>query len=183
MSAWLGITFKEDVPDLRNTRVVDILHELADYGIEVLVHDPLADPEEAKAYYNVDLKTLDDLKGVDALVVAVSHQPYRDMGLAQLAGLCGGSRAVMVGCKKCIRSGSGRKAGHQLLAAVIVTCTQALCAGKTVNAASTPDYRYDCPLYHLSGGGRIRFEAACLALTPGRLPVSGNIPRIHRICY
>jgi UDP-N-acetyl-D-galactosamine dehydrogenase len=44
------------VPDLRNTRVVDIIAELADYGIDVLVHDPLADPDEAKAYYGVDLK-------------------------------------------------------------------------------------------------------------------------------
>ncbi len=95
----LGITFKEDVPDLRNTRVVDIIAELADYGIDVLVHDPLADPEEARAYYDVELKSLDQLNGVDALVVAVAHQPYRDMGLVKLAGLCGGTRAVVVDVK------------------------------------------------------------------------------------
>lgn len=95
----LGITFKEDVPDLRNTRVVDIIAELADFGIEVLVHDPLADPEEAKTYYDVDLKTLDQLNGVDALVLAVSHRPYREMGLARLAGLCGGARAVVADVK------------------------------------------------------------------------------------
>jgi UDP-N-acetyl-D-galactosamine dehydrogenase len=95
----LGITFKEDVPDLRNTRVVDIIAELADYGIDVMVHDPLADPEEARGYYGVDLRTLDQLKGVDALVVAVSHQPYKDMGLVNLAGLCSGNRAVIVDVK------------------------------------------------------------------------------------
>lgn len=95
----LGITFKEDVPDLRNTRVVDIIAELADYGIAVLVHDPLADPDEAKAYYDVDLKTLDQLQGVDAVVVAVSHQLYREMGLARLAALCGPGRAVVVDVK------------------------------------------------------------------------------------
>ncbi|BBO80598.1 UDP-N-acetyl-D-galactosamine dehydrogenase [Desulfosarcina ovata subsp. sediminis] len=95
----LGITFKEDVPDLRNTRVTDIIAELADYGIEVLVHDPLADPEEAQAYYGVDLKSLDALNGVDALVVAVAHQPYRKMGLAGLAELCGNGRPVVVDVK------------------------------------------------------------------------------------
>jgi UDP-N-acetyl-D-galactosamine dehydrogenase len=95
----LGITFKEDVPDLRNTRVVDIIAELADFGVDVLVHDPLADPEEAKTYYNVELKTLDQLNGVDALVLAVSHRLYREMGLARLAGLCGGTRAVVADVK------------------------------------------------------------------------------------
>ncbi len=107
----LGITFKEDVPDLRNTRVVDIIAELADYGIDVLVHDPLADSDEAKAYYGVDLKTLDQLKGVDALVVAVSHKPYKDMGLASLAGLCGGSRAVVVDVKSAFDPDDAGKAG------------------------------------------------------------------------
>ncbi|MBC2712485.1 MAG: nucleotide sugar dehydrogenase [Desulfosarcina sp.] len=107
----LGITFKEDVPDLRNTRVVDIIAELEDYGIEVLVHDPLADPDEARAYYGLDLKALDQLKGVDALVVAVSHKPYRDMGLARLAGLCGGSRAVVVDVKSAFDSGTAEKEG------------------------------------------------------------------------
>ena len=107
----LGITFKEDVPDLRNTRVVDIIAELADYGVDILVHDPLADPDEAKAYYGVDLKTLDQLKGVDALVVAVSHKPYRDMGLARLAGLCGGERAVVVDVKSAFEPGDAEKEG------------------------------------------------------------------------
>ena len=95
----LGITFKEDVPDLRNTRVVDIVDELADYGIEVLVHDPLADPGEAKTYYGVDLTPLEQLEGVDALVVAVAHQPYREMGLEKLAALCSGSRPLVVDVK------------------------------------------------------------------------------------
>lgn len=84
----LGITFKEDVPDLRNTRVVDIIAELEDYGVDVVVHDPLADPEEARKYYDVDILPLERLQDMDALVVAVAHNDYRDMGLAGLAGLC-----------------------------------------------------------------------------------------------
>ena len=107
----LGITFKEDVPDLRNTRVVDIIAELADYGIDVLVHDALADPGEAKAYYDVDLLPLDRLKGVDAVVVAVAHQPYREMGLARLAELCDGSRAVIVDVKSAFDRQDAVKAG------------------------------------------------------------------------
>jgi UDP-N-acetyl-D-galactosamine dehydrogenase len=95
----LGLTFKEDVPDLRNTRVVDIIAELADYGVDVLVHDPLADPDEAKSYYDIELKELKDLDGVDALVVAVCHRQYRDMGLARLADLCTGSRAIVADVK------------------------------------------------------------------------------------
>jgi UDP-N-acetyl-D-glucosamine/UDP-N-acetyl-D-galactosamine dehydrogenase len=105
----LGITFKEDVPDLRNTRVTDIIAELSDYGIEVLVHDPLADPLEAKAYYDVALKSLSDLKGVDALVLAVGHKAYREMGLSQLAGLCSNGRAVMVDVKSTFDPESARE--------------------------------------------------------------------------
>ena len=95
----LGITFKEDVPDLRNTRVVDIVDELKDYGIDVLVHDPLADAKEAKAYYGVELKSLDQLAGVDALVMAVAHRPYITMGMTELAALCNGGRPVIVDVK------------------------------------------------------------------------------------
>ena len=107
----LGITFKEDVPDLRNTRVIDIIHELADYGIEVLVHDPLADAAEARTYYGIELQTLDQLGSVDALVLAVSHRQYREMGLVQLAGLCGGSRPVVVDVKSAFDPRSAREAG------------------------------------------------------------------------
>ena len=95
----LGITFKEDVPDLRNTRVVDIIHELEDYSIDVHVHDPLASREEAITYYDVDLKDLDSLKGMDALVLAVSHRQYIDMGLTGLAELCGEGRPIFVDVK------------------------------------------------------------------------------------
>lgn len=96
----LGITFKEDVPDLRNTRVVDIIAELKDYGIDVIVHDPLANPEEANVYYGIDLQPIDALRDVDALVIAVGHKKYRDMGLTSLAGLCSKKhRAIILDVK------------------------------------------------------------------------------------
>lgn len=72
----LGLTFKENVPDLRNTRVVDIIKELEEYGAAVLVHDPLADPEEARREYDITLAGLEDMRDLDALVVAVAHKEY-----------------------------------------------------------------------------------------------------------
>jgi UDP-N-acetyl-D-galactosamine dehydrogenase len=97
--AILGITFKEDVPDLRNTRVVDIVHELVDFGVEVLVHDPLADFREAKQYYGLELVNLESLQGVDAVVVAVMHKAYTQMGLSGISGLCTNGRPIVVDVK------------------------------------------------------------------------------------
>jgi len=83
----LGLTFKENVPDLRNTRVVDIIRELTEYGVEVLVHDPLADPDEALREYGLALSPLEDLTGLDAVVLAVAHAEYAGLGPDRLAGL------------------------------------------------------------------------------------------------
>ncbi len=97
--AVMGVTFKEDVPDLRNTKVVDIIRELEDYGIEVCVHDPLADPVEAKQYYDLNLCDMADLQGVDAVIVAVMHTEYKNMGLSKIAGLCSGANPVVIDLK------------------------------------------------------------------------------------
>ena len=73
----LGLTFKEDCPDLRNTRVIDIVLELKDYGVNVLVHDPMADKGEAIEYYDIPLCSWDDLKELNALIIAVPHTRYK----------------------------------------------------------------------------------------------------------
>lgn len=73
----MGLTFKEDVPDLRNSKVPDIVNELRDYGIEPLVHDPLANAKEAQAEYGIELSELNALNNLDALVIAVNHSEYR----------------------------------------------------------------------------------------------------------
>jgi UDP-N-acetyl-D-galactosamine dehydrogenase len=70
----LGITFKEDVPDLRNSRVPDIIAELREFGIAALVADPLADPTQAKHEYGVELVPLEHLKQLDGLILAVPHR-------------------------------------------------------------------------------------------------------------
>jgi UDP-N-acetyl-D-galactosamine dehydrogenase len=83
----LGITFKQDCPDIRNSRVVDVIDELVDYGCQVLVCDPWADPAEVKREYGLDL--LPDLASaqalagsVDGVILAVSHREFRDLDLA-----------------------------------------------------------------------------------------------------
>ena len=82
--AVLGLTFKENIPDLRNSRVPDIIQELREYGVHVLVHDPIAEPEEAVAEYGIHLQQWNDLKNVDGLVIAVAHRAYAEMGLQEL---------------------------------------------------------------------------------------------------
>ena len=72
----LGLTFKENVPDLRNSKIPDIIKELAEFGIEAIVHDPLGDPEEAHQEYKVHITPLDKFTGLDALILAVSHKEY-----------------------------------------------------------------------------------------------------------
>ncbi len=79
----LGLTFKEDCPDLRNTRVVDIIEELYSYDTRVLVHDALADPKEALSYYDVGLCRWDDLKDLSALIIAVPHKEYVETSLPE----------------------------------------------------------------------------------------------------
>jgi len=80
----LGLTFKEDCPDLRNTRVVDMVDELQSFGCEVLVHDPLADPCEAKTYYGIELQNWASLRDLGAVILAVPHRFYKDVPLTDL---------------------------------------------------------------------------------------------------
>jgi UDP-N-acetyl-D-glucosamine/UDP-N-acetyl-D-galactosamine dehydrogenase len=74
----LGLTFKEDCPDLRNSRVIDVIRELESYGVEVHVHDPIADAEEAVHEYGVTLKSWDELPEAHAVVAAVAHRAFKD---------------------------------------------------------------------------------------------------------
>lgn len=83
----LGLTFKEDCPDLRNSKVIDIIRELQDYGINVQVHDPLADPAEAEHEYGVSLVSMEKLKPASAVVMAVAHKAFRSLPVAQLTSL------------------------------------------------------------------------------------------------
>jgi UDP-N-acetyl-D-glucosamine/UDP-N-acetyl-D-galactosamine dehydrogenase len=80
----LGLAFKENCPDLRNTLVVDEVAELRDYGVQVDVHDPRVDPAEALAAYGINLVAEPELLAYDGVVLAVAHEGYREDGAAAL---------------------------------------------------------------------------------------------------
>ncbi|MDE2268508.1 MAG: nucleotide sugar dehydrogenase [Betaproteobacteria bacterium] len=79
----LGLTFKENCPDLRNSKVIDVIRELASYGVNVIVHDPIADAGEAVHEYGVTLTPWAELPRAQAIVAAVAHQAYKDMAVAE----------------------------------------------------------------------------------------------------
>lgn len=76
----LGLTFKENCPDLRNTRVVDVVRELQDYGIQVDVHEPWANADEARHEYGLDVVQSPQDGGYDGIVLAVAHDQFKSMG-------------------------------------------------------------------------------------------------------
>ena len=78
----LGLTFKEDCPDLRNSRVIDVIRELQSYGARVIVHEPVADAAEAHHEYGIDLTAWDDLPKAAAVVAAVAHKEFRSRPLS-----------------------------------------------------------------------------------------------------
>jgi UDP-N-acetyl-D-galactosamine dehydrogenase len=82
----LGLTFKEDCNDLRNSKVPGILDELREYGVNAVIHDPVANAKEATHEYGLDLASLDVFRELDALVLAVSHKEYKAMGPKKILG-------------------------------------------------------------------------------------------------
>jgi UDP-N-acetyl-D-glucosamine/UDP-N-acetyl-D-galactosamine dehydrogenase len=97
--AVLGITFKENCPDIRNSKVVDLISELSSWGVEVLVSDPYADPVEVDHEYKLTLTALESLGSVDALVVAVGHNEYRSIELEKLKTFLKGNKPLLVDVK------------------------------------------------------------------------------------
>ena len=76
----LGLAFKENCPDLRNTRIVDFVHELKDFGVNVDVADPWVEPDDARREYDIDLVPRPEQNAYDAIIVAVAHDEYRKLG-------------------------------------------------------------------------------------------------------
>jgi UDP-N-acetyl-D-galactosamine dehydrogenase len=80
----LGVTFKENVTDTRNSRVPDIAHELSEFGVQTLIHDPLADAEVVREEYGLELCPLSELRNLEGLIVAVGHSEIRAGGVTPL---------------------------------------------------------------------------------------------------
>jgi UDP-N-acetyl-D-galactosamine dehydrogenase len=83
----MGLTFKENCPDLRNTRVIDMVAELKDYNCVVDVFDPWADPEEARREYGISLVAQPEAGAYDAIILAVAHHQFKAMGEAEIRKL------------------------------------------------------------------------------------------------
>jgi UDP-N-acetyl-D-glucosamine/UDP-N-acetyl-D-galactosamine dehydrogenase len=109
----LGMTFKEDCPDLRNSKVIDVIRELQSYGVKVHVHDPLADNDECQHEYGIGLTEWEQLPQASAIVAAVAHQPYKQMGVSRLLGKLkpGG---VFADVKSVYDPAAVTQAGHEL---------------------------------------------------------------------
>jgi len=109
----LGLTFKENCGDLRNSKVIDIIRELKSYGVDVHVTDPLADPEEAMHEYGVQLQRWEDLPRADAIVAAVAHDAYKGLTPEDLARklIKGGA---FIDVKAAFDAGALQGAGHKV---------------------------------------------------------------------
>ena len=94
--AILGFTFKENCPDTRNTKVIDIYKELQEYGITPMVVDPAADAAEAKRLYGITFNTMEDIKDMDAVIVAVSHKQFLALDKEKISALYSKAHAKKV---------------------------------------------------------------------------------------
>ena len=97
--AIMGLTFKENCPDTRNTKVIDIINELKEYGVEVLVYDPIADKDEAFEEYGLEFNTLEELKCVDGIICAVAHEEFKSMELEELNNMYSEGKKVLIDIK------------------------------------------------------------------------------------
>jgi UDP-N-acetyl-D-galactosamine dehydrogenase len=90
----LGLTFKENCPDIRNSKVVDLILELESWNVTVSVSDPWADPNEVMHEYGLRMVDAASLEGLSAVIVAVGHDEFREMGVSEFRKFCAADRAV-----------------------------------------------------------------------------------------
>lgn len=110
--AVLGFTFKENCPDTRNTKVIDVIDELKEYGINPLVCDPIADKNEAKELYGITFTNLDDIVEMDALIIAVSHEKFLKLTINDFDKLYRNEAKVIIDVKSILDRTSYEEAGY-----------------------------------------------------------------------
>lgn len=110
--AILGFTFKENCPDTRNTKVIDIVNELNEYGISPVIADPQADADEAKRLYGVEFVSADDIKDMDAVVLAVAHTQFKSLSLSDIDKLFGEGKKVLLDIKGLLDRKEYEQAGY-----------------------------------------------------------------------
>lgn len=97
--AILGFTFKENCPDTRNTKVIDIVRELHAYNINPIISDPEADIEEAERLYNIDFTSIENINNMDAVILAVAHKKFTEFGMTDIDRMYGKGRKVLLDIK------------------------------------------------------------------------------------
>ena len=110
--AVLGFTFKENCPDTRNTRIIDIVKELSEYSVETVVADPVADADEAKRLYGVEFVDMNDIKYCDAIILAVAHEQFKELPLSYFDGLYSEGAKVMLDIKGALNKTACEEAGY-----------------------------------------------------------------------
>lgn len=110
--AILGFTFKENCPDTRNTRVIDIVRELKEYGIDPVVADPQADADEAKTLYDITFTEIDQIRDMDAVILAVAHQEFSRFDLNRMDRFYGGGRKILMDIKGLLDRQTYETAGY-----------------------------------------------------------------------
>ena len=97
--AVLGFAFKENCPDVRNTKVIDIVNELKEYGIEPVIADPQADAEDARRLYGIQFAAVDAVTGMDAVILAVAHKEFAELAKTEIDRMFGDGRKVLMDIK------------------------------------------------------------------------------------
>lgn len=110
--AILGFTFKENCPDTRNTKVIDIVRELREYNIEPLIADPEADADEAERLYGIKFTDIKDIKGMDAVILAVAHEKFSDFSAEQMNMFYGSGKKVLLDLKGLLKRKEYEDAGY-----------------------------------------------------------------------
>ena len=95
----MGITFKENCPDIRNSKVIDVVNELKNWGINVIVVDPWADKLKLQQEHDIQLGVIDEKNKVDSLIVAVGHSQFRTISAKELRNFCNGKKPVIADVK------------------------------------------------------------------------------------
>ncbi len=111
--AILGFTFKENCPDTRNTKVIDIVNELREYGINPVVADPEADAEEAKRLYGLEFVDVEMIKDMDAVILAVAHDKFASAGIGEMDKLFGNGKKVLLDIKGLLNRKEYEEAGYK----------------------------------------------------------------------
>lgn len=111
----MGITFKENVTDIRNSGIICIMNELKNYGIEVVISDPLADKNVVRKEYGIDLIDPAELKDVDAVIIAVAHDEYKKLDLHQLKKIYRKAPYILIDIKKLIDKQKAENEGYLYL--------------------------------------------------------------------